>query len=289
MSDYERIAEAIRFIVSRADEPPTLGELAARLRLSTFHTQRLFSRWAGISPKRFMQYLTVERAKHVLQTPLPVLAVSEELGLSSGSRLYDHFVRVEAVTPGEYKQRGAGMTIEYAMHTTPFGKLCLARTPRGICRLTFLEHADEMAGQLAELRQAWPHATLLENEKGTTEIIDTIFASRKAMNRPLSLYVSGTNFQIQVWKALLRIMYGRLTSYGHIAETLGRAGAARAVGQAVAANPIAFLIPCHRVIRESGALGGYRWGETRKRAMHVWEAARAESFHASTRSHEQSR
>ena len=275
MSDYDRVAQAISFIVNQVNNQPTLNEIAAHIHLSPFHFQRLFCRWAGVTPKRFLQVLTLERAKQLLSESKPVLEVADALGLSSGSRLYDHFVHLEAITPGEYKMGGVGLTIEYAVHRTPFGNAFIAMTPRGICHLAFLgdNGIDE---PLAGLRHKWPHAESLENHKSTLAVINTLFGAKIILDRPLSLYVSGTNFQTSVWKALLKIPPGMVVSYTQVATAIGHPRSARAVGLAVGANPVAFLIPCHRVIRESGQLGGYHWGETRKHAIHAWEAARHE-------------
>lgn len=280
MSDYDRIAQAITFITASVNNQPTLDEIAAHLHLSPFHFQRLFSRWAGVTPKRFLQALTLERAKQLLSVATPILEVSDSLGLSSGSRLYDHFVQLEAVTPGEFKLGGAGLTIEYALLDTPFGMTFIAATERGICNLEFLDNV-EIEAHLIYFAKKWPHAKLHKNKPRIREIITALFsAENKRVNadrkpdRPLSLYVTGTNFQVNVWQALLRIPPGKVASYKQLANDIGHPGAARAVGQAVGANPVAFLIPCHRVIRQSGKLGGYHWGETRKHAIHAWESAR---------------
>ena len=275
MTDYDRIAEAIRFIVSRVDQQPSLQEIAAQLHLSPFHFQRLFSRWTGVTPKRFLQVLTLERAKQLLHDSASLLEVSDSLGLSSGSRLYDHFVQLDAVTPGEYKQGGAGLTIDYAIRDTPFGKAFIAATPRGVCRFGFID-PDDQTEALRELQRHWPKAGLRENHEATQVIVNTMFDGQSKPDRPLSLHVSGTNFQIHVWKALLQIPPARVVSYTQLANAIGRPHAARAVGNAVAANPLAFLIPCHRVIQQSGKLGGYHWGETRMHALHAWEAANFE-------------
>jgi AraC family transcriptional regulator of adaptative response/methylated-DNA-[protein]-cysteine methyltransferase len=279
MSDYERIAQAISFITSRVDRQPTLNEIAAHVHLSPFHFQRLFGRWAGVTPKRFLQVLTLERAKQLLSESAPLLEVSDSVGLSSGSRLYDHFVHLEAVTPGEFKSGGIGLTIEYGVHGTPFGNVFIAITPKGVCKLAFLQD-DEIDEHLAELCKTWPYAVMHANRQSTLEVIDVMFDremksnSEMKSNRPLSLHVSGTNFQASVWKALLAIPPGTVASYAQVAAAIGHPNAARAVGLAVGANPVAFLIPCHRVIRQSGKIGGYHWGETRKHAIHAWEAAR---------------
>lgn len=275
MSDYERIAQAIDFIVGQVNSQPTLDEIAAHVHLSPFHFQRLFSRWAGVTPKRFLQVLTLERAKQLLSESRSLLEVSDSVGLSSGSRLYDHFVHLEAVTPGEYKTGGAGLTIEYAVHDSPFGKAFIAITSRGICNFSFLEHA-EIDEHLTDLYKNWPHGTLHENRQRTLAVVQTMFREEKKLERPVSLHVCGTNFQVSVWKALLRIPPAAVASYSQVATAIGHPKSARAVGLAVGANPIAFLIPCHRVIQQSGKLGGYRWGETRKQAIHAWESARYE-------------
>ncbi|MBF4800371.1 bifunctional transcriptional activator/DNA repair enzyme AdaA [Aeromonas hydrophila] len=275
MSDYARIADAIRFIASQVARQPTLDEIAAHVHLSPFHFQRLFSRWAGVTPKRYLQVLTLERAKALLQESRPLLEVADTLGLSSGSRLYDHFVQLEAVTPGEYKQRGAGLVIDHGVHDTPFGQAFVALTPRGVCNFSFL---DDQAPQapLTTLAQSWPEAELREAPSRTRGVIHTMFDSSKKADRPISLHVSGTNFQISVWRALLQIPPAKVVSYAQVASAVGNPKAARAVGLAVGANPVAFMIPCHRVIQQNGKLGGYHWGETRKQAIHAWEAARYE-------------
>ncbi len=275
MSDYARIADAIRFIASQVARQPTLDEIAAHVHLSPFHFQRLFSRWAGVTPKRYLQVLTLERAKALLQESRPLLEVADTLGLSSGSRLYDHFVQLEAVTPGEYKLRGAGLVIDHGVHDTPFGQAFIALTPRGLCNFSFL---DDQAPQapLTTLAQSWPEAELREAPSRTQSVIHTMFNGSKAPDRPLSLHVSGTNFQISVWRALLAIPPAKVVSYAQVASAVGNPKAARAVGLAVGANPVALMIPCHRVIQQNGKLGGYHWGETRKQAIHAWEAARYE-------------
>lgn len=275
MSDYDRIAEAIYFISDRVNSQPTLNEIAAHLHLSPFHFQRLFCRWAGVTPKRFLQVLTLERAKQLLRESKPLLEVSDTLGLSSSSRLYDHFVHLEAVTPGEYKLEGAGITIEYAVHDTPFGKAFIAITPRGVCVLSFLGKI-EIEGHLTALKKKWPYAQVQENCQRTFAVINAMFGAEQKLDSPLSLHVTGTNFQISVWKALLQIPPATVTSYSQVATAIGHPKSARAVGLAVGANPVAFLIPCHRVIQVSGKLGGYRWGESRKHAIHAWESARHE-------------
>jgi AraC family transcriptional regulator of adaptative response/methylated-DNA-[protein]-cysteine methyltransferase len=273
MSDYDRIACAIDYIVAHAEAQPDLADIAAQANLSPYHFQRLFARWAGLTPKRFLQVVTVERAKRLLaQTALPLLDASETLGLSSPSRLQDHFIKLEAVTPGEYKSAGAGLTIRHGTAESPFGRTFVAATARGICALAFI---DDASGDdaLADVARNWPHAQLVEDNRGATRIVARVFDRNSKTEGPISVFVRGTNFQIAVWRALLAIPEGCLTSYGSIAQSLGRPRAVRAVGTAVGANPCGFLIPCHRVIRGNGELGGYRWGLTRKQAINAWEAA----------------
>ena len=273
MTDYERVAKAIEYLTSRVERQPMLEEIAAHIHLSPYHFQRLFSRWAGVTPKRFLQILTVERAKELLLDAKPLLDVSDALGLSSGSRLYDHFVNLEAITPGEYKTRGIGLTIEYAVHDTPFGDAFIAITHRGICKLSFLG-SNDVDQEVLSLAKLWPQAELLNTSKHTAAVVEQAFSLKRVADRPLSLLVSGTNFQVSVWKALLKIPSGTVASYSQVAAAIGRSSAARAVGLAVGSNPVALLIPCHRVIQQSGKLGGYHWGETRKHAIQAWEAAR---------------
>ena len=274
MSDYDCIAEAIAFIVAGGARQPGLDEVAAHVQMSPFHFQRLFRRWAGVTPKRFLQVLTVERAKALLRESWTMPTVSDAVGLSSGSRLYDHFVRLEAVSPGEYKLGGQGeMSIDYGVQDTPFGSAFIAMTPRGVCRFAFPDDGDPER-VLCELGRTWTHAECRESRSRAADTVEAIFAPKGNTDRPLSLHVAGTSFQVNVWRALLRISPARVTSYARVAEAVGHHGSARAVGQAVGANPVAFLIPCHRVIRQSGAIGGYHWGLTRKHAMHAWESAR---------------
>ena len=253
-SDYERIETAIRYIEDNAAEQPSLEEIAAHVGLSPFHFQRLFRRWAGISPKRFLQFVTVEHAKELLADSSSVMDTAYEVGLSGPARLHDHFVALEAVTPGEYKSRGTGLEIRYGVHDSPFGDVFLATTDRGICGLRFLD--DDPGEALSWLSGLWPGAGLSEDQRGTRSIARQIFES-DAPAEPIPVLVKGTNFQVAVWKALLRIPPGQLVAYEDVAHAIGRPSASRAVGSAVGANRISYLIPCHRVIRRSGALGGY--------------------------------
>jgi AraC family transcriptional regulator of adaptative response/methylated-DNA-[protein]-cysteine methyltransferase len=273
MSDYDRIAGAIDYIVEHAGSQPGLAEVAAELCLSPYHFQRLFSRWVGLSPKRFLEVVTVERAKRLLADGrLPLLDASETLGLSSTSRLHDHFVRLEAVTPGEFKAAGEGLTIRHGVAESPFGRAFVASTPRGICALAFVDDASADAA-LESVARAWPCAVLVADPPAAAKLVAQVFDREAEGRAPISVFVRGTNFQIAVWRALLAIPEGGLASYGDVARAIGKPEAVRAVGTAVGANPCAFLIPCHRVIRGNGEIGGYRWGPTRKRAIHIWEAA----------------
>ena len=248
------------------------------MHLSEFHFQRLFRRWAGISPKRFIQFLTLEHAKKLLGGSHSVLDATYDAGLSSPGRLHDLFVNIEAMTPGEFKAQGAGLRISYGFHPSPFGECLLAVTERGICGLGFID-AGGRAQILRDFQARWPEAHWEENARLTQPYIRRIFGGEKRNgNRPITLVLHGTNFQIKVWEALLRIPMGSVVPYEDLATTVCSARAARAVGGAVGKNPIAFLIPCHRVIRKAGGIGGYHWGAARKRAMLAWEAARTQSI-----------
>jgi len=278
MSDYEKIATALRYVQEHAGSQPNLDDIAAQVHLSPFHFHRLFSRWAGISPKRFLQVLTLEKAKALMsQSDSSVANISNEIGLSSGSRLYDHFVNIDAVTPSEFRQAGENLTISWAEHNTPFGKAFIAVTDRGICKFSFTD--TESTGEfLTELRQEWPEAQLVNKAERSDVLVNRMFSVHHAVpdNSAISLLVRGTNFQINVWKALLRVKAGEIASYSDIAQAIGRPNSARAVGTAISSNPIAFIIPCHRVIQKNGTLGGYRWGTDRKHAILAMEAANSD-------------
>ena len=274
VSDYDRIAQAIRFIEQNYRRQPSLEEVAKSVYLSEFHFQRLFRRWVGISPKRFLQFLTVEHAKRRLEECRSVLDATYDAGLSSPGRLHDLFVTLEAVTPGEYKQKGAGLRIAYGFHDTPFGTALLGATERGLCSLAFVDEGGE-GGAIDELRERWQLADLDEDARQTAPLAARIFAPGERDDRPIPLFVQGTNHQVRVWEALLRVPVGAVVSYEQLAAAAGRPDAVRAVAGAVARNQVAYVIPCHRVIRKLGAFGGYRWGGERKRAMLGWEAARA--------------
>lgn len=267
MSDYERISKAIAFIRQHVHEQPELDEIAQHVHLSPFHFQRLFKRWAGTTPKRFLQVLTLELGKKLLDQDQSILDVSENIGLSSTSRLHDHFVQIEAITPGEYKSKGKGLEIRYATHDTPFGNLFIATTSKGICRASFIDRSIQ--DEEIYLHKYFTNASFIEDKKSTANLIEQFFSSNQETK--FHLHIAGTNFQLAVWQALLRIPSAKAISYGELANHLQKPGASRAVGTAVGANPIAFLIPCHRVIQQSGALGGYRWGLERKEAFLAWE------------------
>ena len=278
MSDYERIAAAIEFIRQRtgrdSGRQPTLAQIAEHVHLSEFHFQRLFSRWAGVSPKKYMQLLTLERAKHLLiESAGSQLAVAHELGLSSASRLYDQFITIEAVTPEQFKTRGRGLSIEYDVQMTPYGWCFAAITERGICRIAFMGHESD-SEPLANLQAQWPEALITRHGTRLTTVFDALYQPGAKPNRPLSLWVKGTNFQLNVWRALLNVQPGALSSYQMIGQVIGKPSASRAIGSAVGANPVAILIPCHRVLRADGELGGYRWGTLRKQAILAREFAR---------------
>lgn len=272
--NYQRIAQAIEFLSKQRHRQPSLGELALHIGLSESHTQRLFSRWAGISPKRFLQFLTVEYAKQKMAATSDLLSLSLRSGLSGPSRLHGLFVTMEAMSPGEFRRAAAGVTIRYGFGGTPFGVGLVAYTPRGICHLSFPQ-GGARRGAARAFAEAWPEADLVADDEGATTLLGRVFAPPSVGGPPqsLSLWVSGSNFQIQVWRALLQIPFAGLLSYQQMAALLGKPAAARAVGGAVARNRVAFLIPCHRVLRGSGDFGVYHWGSERKMALCAWEAA----------------
>ncbi len=270
--DYLRIEQAIEYLKNNAHSQPELSEVASAVGLSEYHFQRVFSRWAGISPKRFLQFLTKEDAKELLAQSENLLDTTYEVGLSSLGRLHDLFVTTEAVTPGEYKSGGAGLTIRYGLHDTPFGKALIGTTERGICHLGFVARREGDA--IDALVASWPEAKMIEDHRTTAPLVEPIFDVSKRGNRPLRLHVRGTNFQLKVWEALLRIPPGAVTSYEGLAMQAGHPRASRAVGTALGRNPIAVLIPCHRVIRKLGEFGNYRYGAARKKALLAWEAAK---------------
>lgn len=273
--DYRRVERAIRFLEAHFKEQPSLARLARSVGLSEYHFHRLFTRWAGTTPKRFLQFLTSEYAKERLRRSHSVFDVALDAGLSGGGRLHDLLVTLEAVSPGEFKRRGAGLEIRHGVHPTPFGSCLLAVTERGVCGLEFLAGRSRRAAVEA-LAARWPEASLRRSPEAGQPYLARIFPPPGAGSRePLTVAVRGTNFQLKVWQALLRIPPGETASYSEVARAIGRPSAARAVGGAVGRNPVAYLIPCHRVIRSAAGFGDYRWGVERKRAMLGWEAARS--------------
>ena len=274
---HRAIAAAIRHLVENWQDQPALDELAGVAGMSPFHFQRLFTQWAGISPKRFLQFLTLDNAKRLLAENHSVLDVALDVGLSGPSRLHDLFVACEAMTPGEYKALGGGLTIRWGLHATPFGPSLVATTERGVCWLSFAEEEDGRDA-LAEMAAAWPAARLVEDADATRPAAARAFRWDGAANsgaEPLRLLMKGTNFQIKVWEALLRIPAGAVVSYEDVARAIGQPTAMRAVGAAVGRNPVCVLIPCHRVIQKSGIIHNYRYGIPRKRALLAWEQGRA--------------
>lgn len=270
---YDTVAAAIRFVRAQARRQPSLGEVAAHVGLSPAHLQRTFSAWAGISPKRFLQFLTKEHARALLRQSRDVLAASLESGLSGPGRLHDLMVACEALTPGEIGALGEGLTLRFGFAATPLGAVIVAVSTRGVCHLQFVEAGGEGAAE-AVLRDEWPKAAFWRDDAAAAEVAVRMFAGA-ADARPLSLLLRGTNFQIKVWEALLRIPPGCVLSYGDLAAGIGQPRAQRAVGSALARNCLAVFVPCHRVLREGGEIGDYRWGSERKCALLACEAANA--------------
>jgi AraC family transcriptional regulator of adaptative response/methylated-DNA-[protein]-cysteine methyltransferase len=276
--DYQRVEKAILYLSENFTDQPSLDDVAREVGLSEFHFQRLFGRWVGISPKRFLQVLTKEHAKRLLAHSRSVLDTAYDSGLSSPSRLHDLLLATEAVTPGQYQNRGEDLDILFGFHASPFGRCLVATTDRGVCALRFL-HVPGRSGSESEscdwLAHAWPCARLGRDQDRTAAIVAAIFSPAAGAPRaPLHVHVRGTNFQIKVWEALLAIPPGLVLTYGDIARRIGAPGASRAVGNAVGDNPVPFLIPCHRVILSGGEFGNYGEGPARKKAILGWEAAR---------------
>lgn len=272
MSDYQRIEKAIHYLKEHFKEQPALDEVAKQVHVSPFHFQRMFKDWAGVTPKKFLQYISVEHAKNLLKQNLSLSEVSFETGLSGTSRLHDLFINIEGMTPGEYKNGGEQLTINYSFAESPFGNIIVASTAKGICHLAF---ADDERKALSELKSLFPHASF-------RQVVDTIqqnalfiFTQDWKSLDTIKLHLKGTAFQLKVWEALLKVPMGQLTTYSGIARAIGNNKASRAVGSAIGDNPVAFLIPCHRVIRSTGVIGEYHWGSNRKTAIIGWESARA--------------
>ena len=274
MNDYERIARVIRYLDECHTEQPDLSTLSKHAGLSPFHFHRLFSTWAGITPKDFLQCLTQSHARELLRKGKGILDVAMDTGLSGPGRLHDLCVNLEAASPGELKSGGAGWTIEAGVANSPFGRCLIGQSPRGICHFSFVDPGN-LPAALAALQADWPNARLHRDDSIAMRLNARIFSKGRPTRAqsPLRLLVHGTAFQVRVWQALLKIPSGTLVSYGRLAAAINQPSAARAVGSAVGQNSLAYLIPCHRVIRETGIIGDYRWGAVRKRALVVWENA----------------
>ena len=270
--NYERIAAAIRFIKENRQEQPRLETIAGHVHMSPAHFQRMFQEWAGISPKNFLQYLNVEYAKRILkQTHASLFDTACEVGLSGTGRLHDLFVNIEGMTPGEYKNGGQALRINYSFAETPFGQVMVASTNKGICHLAFVDEGEEEA--LGSLKQLFPNAAYTQCPDRKQEDALSVFNRDWSKPDEIKLHLKGTSFQLKVWETLLKIPAGGLTTYADLATKSGHEGACRAVGTAIGRNPVAFLIPCHRVIKATGDIGNYHWGEVRKEAIIGWEAA----------------
>lgn len=275
MNNYDKIATAIDYIKSNFKTQPDLQEIAAAVHMSPFHFQRVFAEWAGVTPKKFLQYLTLDYAKSILrEEKTTVFDAAFEAGLSGTGRLHDLFINIESMTPGEYKNGGKALHINYSFAESPFGNILVASTAKGICHMAF---ADEPEAALQALKEQFPHAEFTQMVDVIQQNTLYIFTQDWSRLSEIKLHLRGTDFQLKVWEALLKIPMGNLTTYSRLAEEINHPRASRAVGTAVAQNPVAFLIPCHRVIKASGEAGQYHWGISRKNAMIGWEAARTQS------------
>jgi AraC family transcriptional regulator of adaptative response/methylated-DNA-[protein]-cysteine methyltransferase len=273
--NYQRIADAIGYINDHFKEQPTLEEVASHVHLSPFHFQRLFSEWAGTTPKKFLQFISLEHAKQLLtEQKATLFDTAFDIGLSGTGRLHDLFISMEGMTPAEYKNGGSNLTVRYSFAETPFGRLIVASTDKGICYMAF-DKDDEEA--LNNLRLRFPNALFTQQQDRMQQNALSIFQNDRSRLPEIKLHLKGTPFQMKVWEALLTIPMGSLSTYGQIAAQAGNPGASRAVGTAIGSNPVAYLIPCHRVIQSTGQIGGYRWGSTRKSAMIGWECVRRET------------
>ena len=277
LNDYSKVCDVIAHVSENWRDQPSLDDLAARVKLTPDQLQRLFTRWAGLTPKAFLQALTLDNAKRMLEQSASILETSLDVGLSGPSRLHDLFVTHEGMSPGAYKNRGEGLQISHGYHPSPFGLALVMVTPYGLCGLAFCDAGGEVAG-LADMTRRWPHAQYTEDSAATAPFAAQLFANQNfRSNQPLRITFIGTDFQIRVWETLLKIPVGQATTYGDIAASVGSPSAARAVGAAVGKNPMSFVVPCHRVLGKSGALTGYHWGLTRKKAILGWEAGRVAS------------
>ncbi|MBM9498835.1 methylated-DNA--[protein]-cysteine S-methyltransferase [Leptospira sp. 201903071] len=279
MDHYRKIATAIQFIQENSTSQPELEEIAKSVNLSPFHFQRLFTEWAGVSPKQFLQYLTLQNAKSILSKPQSTLFdAAYETGLSGTSRLHDLFVRIEGMTPGEYKNGGEKLVIRYSFQKGIFGEYLVASTEKGICNLFFYDIPKEEI--LSELREQWSQAKLIQKTDENQERVVRFFDNTLNQKEKIKLHLKGTDFQIKVWESLLKIPEGKLSSYSSVAGSIDQENASRAVGSAIGKNPIGYLIPCHRVIKSTGGIGEYRWGSERKMAMIGWEVSKSNSLSA---------
>jgi len=272
--NFNRIAEAIEYIKNNFKQQPNLDEVAEKVNLSPFHFQRLFKEWAGVTPKKFLQYTSIEHAKNILKNDQLTLSEATELtGLSSTGRLHDLFVKIEGMTPGEYKNGGENLSINYSFSESPFGTILIGSTPKGICYMAFAEQKET---SFAIMASHFPKAKFTDQFDVIQQNALTIFTHDWSKLNQIKLHLKGTDFQIKVWETLLKIPFGKLSTYGKIAYEIENANASRAVGTAIGSNPVAFLIPCHRVIQGTGNIGGYMWGPTRKTAIIGWEASKLE-------------
>ncbi|HET8737263.1 MAG TPA: methylated-DNA--[protein]-cysteine S-methyltransferase [Pricia sp.] len=270
--NYNRIAEAIEYIKNNFKEQPNLDEVAQKVNLSPFHFQRLFSEWAGTTPKKFLQYISLGHAKKLLKDQQATLFdTAFETGLSGTGRLHDLFINIEGMTPAEYKKGGKNLSVKYSFAESPFGNLIVASTPKGVCYMAF---NDDETNALNDLKQKFPNATFERKLDVIQQNALFIFQNDWSKLSEIKLHLRGTDFQLKVWETLLKIPSGQLSTYGHIAGQIGNPNASRAVGTAIGNNPVAFLIPCHRVIQSTGKIGGYMWGNTRKTAIIGWESAK---------------
>jgi AraC family transcriptional regulator of adaptative response/methylated-DNA-[protein]-cysteine methyltransferase len=273
--NYNRIAEAIGFYKANFKDQPSLEQVAEHVHLSPFHFQRMFKEWAGVTPKQFLQYLTLGHAKQILESGATLSDAAFEAGLSGTGRLHDLFIKIEGMTPGEYKNGGEELPINYRYAESPFGPLLIASTHKGVCYLAFAD--EDKAEALALLKEQFPNAQYYPASDGWQDEALAIFSQDWSQPREIKLHLKGTAFQIKVWETLLRVPMGGLTTYSEVADTIHNPQAVRAVGSAVGANPVAFLIPCHRVIKSDGQTGQYHWGGTRKQAIIGWEAAQMDT------------
>ncbi|RKT01394.1 bifunctional helix-turn-helix domain-containing protein/methylated-DNA--[protein]-cysteine S-methyltransferase [Chryseobacterium defluvii] len=269
--DYNRIATAIEYIKSNFRLQPSLDEVAEKIHLSPAHFQKIFTDWAGTSPKKFLQFISLEHAKNLLkEEKASLFDAAYETGLSSTSRLHDLFVKIEGMSPAEYKNGGKSLSINYSFSESPFGKVIAASTEKGICYMAFEEDKETALG---DLKQKFPNASFFEKQDDLQKNALSIFNKDWTELNTIKLHLKGTDFQLKVWESLLTIPKGKLSTYGTLADKIGNPGASRAVGTAIGSNPVAFLIPCHRVIQSSGHIGGYRWGSDRKQLIIGWESS----------------